>query len=179
MDSFNNPSSSTAKVYSLPFRITLSTKLQSLQYRILHRYIPTRRYLCIRNVIEDPFCNHCGKVETIQHFLFHYFEVKQFWDELELVIKRRTKLTDIHFTLRNVIFGLLRGKEIVDVIILLGKQFIVSQRYMDRPITVDAFRYVVENHCKMEKAIAMKNQRFDWFNKRWHYFLSTIGAFII
>ena len=36
------------KVYSLAFNITSSTKLQSLQYRILHRYWPTRRYLCIK-----------------------------------------------------------------------------------------------------------------------------------
>ena len=168
-----------AKIYSLPFSITLSTKLQSLQYRILHRYIPTRRYLCIRNVIEDPFCDHCGQVETLQHLLFNCFEVKQFWDKLATIIKRRTKLTEIRFTVRNVIFGLLGDKEIVNIIVLLGKQFVVSQRHMDRSITVDAFRHVVEKHCKIEKAIAIKNKRFDWFNNRWRYFLSSTGNFIM
>lgn len=55
------------QVYSLPFKVTESTKLQSLQFRILHRYFPTRRFLCIRKVIDDPFCENCGEIETITH----------------------------------------------------------------------------------------------------------------
>ena len=168
-----------AKIYSLPFSITLSTKLQRLQYRILHRYFPTRKYLCVRNVIEDPFCDHCGEVETLQHFLFNCCEVKQFWDELSLIIKRHTKLTETHYTVRNVLFGLIGGKEIINIIGLLGKQFVVSKRYMDGPITIDDFRRVVEKYYKMEKAVAIKKQRLDWLNNRWHYFLSTTGDFIM
>ena len=34
---------SWGKVFALPFSLTTSTKLQSLQYRIIHRYLPTRR----------------------------------------------------------------------------------------------------------------------------------------
>ena len=37
--------SSWKKVFRIPYICTKSTKLQTLQYRILHRYIPTRRYL--------------------------------------------------------------------------------------------------------------------------------------
>ena len=32
------------KVYERPFKVTTSTKLQSLQYKITHRFFPTRRF---------------------------------------------------------------------------------------------------------------------------------------
>ena len=39
-----------SQIYQLAFAVTASTKLQSLQYRILRWYFPTRRCLCIRKV---------------------------------------------------------------------------------------------------------------------------------
>ena len=44
-----------SQVFALPFRVTTSTRLQSLQYRITHRYFPTRRFLFTRAIIDDPF----------------------------------------------------------------------------------------------------------------------------
>ena len=52
-------------------------------------------------------------------------------------VKRRTNLAEVHFTVRIVISGLLRDKN-VNAIVLLDKQFVFSQMYMDRSSTVDA-----------------------------------------
>lgn len=56
---------------SLPFKITASTKLQSLRYRITHRFFPTRRSLNTRHVIDKPFCGECDEVDSLEHFLLH------------------------------------------------------------------------------------------------------------
>ena len=50
-------------IYLMPFRVTTATKLQSLQFKIIHRFFPTRKYLCIRQVIDDPFCSNCGDID--------------------------------------------------------------------------------------------------------------------
>ena len=68
------------RVYLLPFRITTSTRLQSLHFKIIHRFFPTRKYLCTRNVIEDPFCNNCGEIE---HCFFECADIADFWVNLE------------------------------------------------------------------------------------------------
>ena len=59
-------------VYRLPvpFEVTTSTRLQTLQYRIVQRYFPTRRYLYSRRVIDDPFCDDCGLVDSLYHYFF-------------------------------------------------------------------------------------------------------------
>ena len=38
------------KIYSIPYTCTTSTRLQSLHFRIVHRYVPTLKFLHIRNV---------------------------------------------------------------------------------------------------------------------------------
>ena len=45
-------------VYKRAFKTTASTKLQSLQYRVIHRYFPMRRFLHTRQVVSDPFCDN-------------------------------------------------------------------------------------------------------------------------
>ena len=54
------------KVYEMAFQVTGSTRLQS----IVHRYFPSREFLYTRRVIEDPLCDNCGEVESLQHYFF-------------------------------------------------------------------------------------------------------------
>ena len=65
------------RIYEIPYKCTSSTKLQSLQYRILHRYIPTRKLLCSRNVVGSKLCNRCFEVDNLQHFFFLCEDVKE------------------------------------------------------------------------------------------------------
>lgn len=165
------------KVFALSFSLTISTKLQSLQYRILNRYLPTRRYLCIRKVVEDPFCNLCGEVETIEHSLFSCTEIKSFW--LELTTAMNLRLTQsasrLSFSHIEILFGIINGPSIVNFLILLAKQFIIIQRYRDGTFTVDAFRRYLVKFFAMEKTIARKNDKFSQLRRRWQPFITESG----
>ena len=55
-----NFGSGWGEIYKQAFQITASTKLQSLQYRIMQRFFPTKRFLCIRKVVDNRFCDNCG-----------------------------------------------------------------------------------------------------------------------
>ena len=81
-----------SKIYQLPFKITNFTRLQNLQYRITHRFFTTRRFLCIRNVISDPFCNECGEIETTEHFFAECHSVSDFWNRLMGRLNNRLNL---------------------------------------------------------------------------------------
>ena len=162
------------KVFKLPFSVTISTKLQSLQYRILNRYLPTRRYLCIRKVVEDPFCNLCGEEETIQHSLFSCTEIKCFWRELTTAMNLRLTQSAcrLSFSHIEILFGIINGPSIVNFLILLAKQFIIIQRYRDGAFTVDNFRRFLVKFFAMEKTIARKNDKFSQLRKRWQPFIT-------
>ena len=59
-----------ANVYRMSFEITSSTILQTLRYRIVHRYFPTRRYFYSRKVVDGPVCDDYDQVDSLYHHFF-------------------------------------------------------------------------------------------------------------
>ena len=66
---FDIDPSDWVNIYRLPYSTTRETKLQSLQYRIIHRIIPCRKWLFIQHVVDSSICNICGEPDDILHFL--------------------------------------------------------------------------------------------------------------
>ena len=97
------------RIYRLPFEVTTSNRLQSLQYRILHRYFPTRRFLYSRTVIDDPFCDDCGLVDSLYHYFFECHEVRSFCNELIHKINAKLSRGQVTLTRPGVIFGFFRN----------------------------------------------------------------------
>ena len=157
------------KVYDMPFRVTASTKLQSLQYRITHRYFPTRRFLFTRRIIDDPFCDNCGEVETMQHLFFKCSAVRPFWNDLiEAINVRRT--TEISPTENEIMFGGSGYPAVLNLIIIVAKQFIANNRYRDSASSLQAFRPMLQKVFEMEKVTARKNGKCDLFRTKWSPF---------
>lgn len=160
------------KVYLLPFKMTTSTKLQSLQYRIVHRYFPTRRFLCIRGVVDDPFCNECGELDIIQHYFAECY-VRIFWGALfERVNGKVNQRNRFHAATKNIIFGAPGKSLVVNFIILIAKQFIVNRRFKDERICWADFVDVLRRHFSMEKIVAAKKKVIDKFINKWSPFVT-------
>ena len=158
-----------SKVYALPFQASASTRLQSLQYRITHRYFPTRRFLFIRGVTEDPFCDNCGEVETLSHLFCTCPAVQPFWDALLEIINSRVE--NGIFTERDILFGGIKSNAVVNMILLVAKQFLIHCRQRDYAPNLRAFRPTLLRAFDTEKASAVKNGKLDHFRERWAPFL--------
>ena len=70
-------------IFSQPYVAARETKLQSLQYRIIHRIFPCKKWLYIHKVAESPTCNLCNTIEDIVHCLVDCIRVKEFWIDLQ------------------------------------------------------------------------------------------------
>ena len=156
-------------VYERAFNVTASSKLQSLQFRIIHRYFPTRKFLFTRNVIEDPFCDNCGQVDTLEHYFFACEEVKELWLKIAAVVNARG--ISLRITLKDVLFGSAEIPDVVNLIILVAKQFIVNQNYRDGSKELPGFCAALSKMFNMEKCIAMKHSNKEKFRKRWAPFI--------
>ena len=144
-------------IYSVPFTVTSSTRLQSLQYRLLQRYFPTRRFLCIRKVIEGPFCNECGEIDTLKHYFTLCHEVFNFWKELiEIVNIRLPARHKFEMSTKNILFGDAAAIKIVNFIVLVAKQYIILQRTQDCSISMPGFRPFLHRYFLMEKCNSEK-----------------------
>ena len=128
-------------------------------------------------MVADPFCDLCGAIETIQHSLVECPEIEAFWRDLMTVMKQRlSSLASKHsFTHIDILFGIVDGRSIVNFLILIAKQFIVSQRYRDGRITVGVFRAFVAKFFAMEKEIARKNDKLTQFRRKWCHFVTVSG----
>ena len=76
------------KIYLLPFKTTLDSKLREFQYKILNRILCTNKMLFKFKKVDSPLCDFCEKeLETIEHLFFHCTKVCTFWDDLKVVLK--------------------------------------------------------------------------------------------
>lgn len=57
-------------IYNIPYTCTASTKLQSFQYQVLHRYIPTRKFLHFREIVDSARCIDCDGIDSLVHYFF-------------------------------------------------------------------------------------------------------------
>ena len=164
------------RIYRLPYEVTTSTRLQTLQYRIVHRYFPTRRFLYSRKVIDDPFCDDCGLVDSLYHYFFECHEVHSFWNDL--IVKVNVKLPrqrQIKLTRVGVLFGFPRKLPVVNLLMLVAKQFLASQKYRQGAVTYEIFYPNIVKMFSIEKEIARKNGKTDKFMKKWKPFISADG----
>ena len=75
------------KIYLLPFKTTLDSKLREFQYKILNRILYTNKMLFKFKKVDSPLCDFCEKeLETIEHLFFHCTKVCTFWDDLKVVL---------------------------------------------------------------------------------------------
>ena len=59
------------KIYSLPFKVTLDTKLRAFQYRFLNRIVYTNDKLSAFKIVDYPYCTFCkNEVDLPRAFIF-------------------------------------------------------------------------------------------------------------
>ena len=164
------------KIYLLPFKTTLDTKLREFQYKILNRILYTNKMLFKFKKVVSPLCDFCEKeLETIEHLFFHCTKVSTFWDELKVVLNSLD--IAIRFDIKNVLFGILDADNIsilVNYILLESKYFIyrckLNKGSLCVRLLVDKFRKTFQT----ERFIAKKNNKIHFHNKKWKPLLPLI-----
>ena len=65
-----------------PHQCLRVTKLQSLQFKIMHRIINYNTKLFDMKLKETPMCSYCDETDDIPHFFVHCDNVSDIWKEL-------------------------------------------------------------------------------------------------
>ena len=141
------------KIHQLPYKVCASTKLQSLQFRITHRYIPTRKFLYNRNVIGNMLCRRCFQPDNLQHFFFSCEDVRPLWDEFLHKLKETYSLPNDFLKVDTILFGFLNAPAVVNLFVLLCKQYIVNCKLNETPtgLNVEQCLSSILMHYRAEK----------------------------
>ena len=112
------------KIYSLPFTVTVETKLGEFQYKILNDIVYTNDKLFRFKMIESPLCTFCQEEdESLEHLLFHCTITKNFWlSFLSWISEQNISMETL--TLIHILFGVFNDNEdfaILNHLILIAK----------------------------------------------------------
>lgn len=161
-----------AKMHSHINTITPCTKLRFFQYRLLNRYLVTNVWLNRINPNVSDKCSFCAlHKETVKHLIHDCDKVKKFWSALTRWSKHILEL-EIPGEYRAICLNKSAGpdKKIIDIIVLMAKQFIYAQRCLHKPLNFQAFIAKVVFYKNLEGVIAKRNNNMYQFNVKWYKF---------
>ena len=157
-------------VFNTCFKITPDTTIQWLQFRVLHRILPTSSYLKKIKIKSSDLCFFCDhETESIEHIFFDCEIIYFLWSNLEYIIYDRTNIV-VQFDKRDVIFGKTSNDEnfITNFIILYAKHYIyINLKKMKLPSLTGLLNHL-KFHFECHKTLAMKKKSIDKFNIKWN-----------
>lgn len=161
-----------------PFRFTRETKLQSFQFKLLHRILPCRKYLRTIRITEDDKCPSCGEVDTLSHFFFHCLQVQTFWTMLCNWFSDQADIPLSNVNANEFMLGIPKENpqaRILNFIVLTCKFYIFRQRlYYNSRFELVAFLRELRTKLKVEKYICSLEGKANRFNM-WQSILSALG----
>ena len=66
-------------IFRIPYILIRETKIQSLQFKILHRIFPCKTNLKRWKIYDIEECDECGGIEDLQYYFALCGEVRAFW----------------------------------------------------------------------------------------------------
>ena len=152
-------------IYKALFSSTRDTKIKWLQFRILHRILPTNKWLNRIGKKDSNKCDSCSEPdEDIYHIFWGCKKSKNFWASLQHKLSLPRNIT-----LNDVILGPATGRGVwaaapLRMCILLSKQFIWQQRWSSEGLNMDCFSRYVKKYVSVEKCIVARSggtEKFD------------------
>jgi hypothetical protein len=160
------------KIFIHCFKTTVDTQLRWFQMRLIHRILPTERYLFVCKIVESSLCSFCNaEVESIEHLFCNCTTIRMLWNSLLQEIKRNcVHAENLHFSEQLILFGTCertvtdRG---LDLIILWTKFYIYKTKLQKRNANYNNLLQSVRNRWRIEKYAFIARGRRETFEAIW------------
>ena len=163
-------------IYLMPSVSTMDMKLQECQFKIIHRILPTNKFLYLCNLSDTDQCYFCNsKVETISHLLFECDVVKSFWTDIFDWLYPMLDLLPL-LNLENVIFGVENGEHsnLINQILLIVKRLIFVTKCKSENLSLPLFTGILKSCYSIEQNIynsseldPSRNSKFKYVKYKW------------
>ena len=156
---------------------TKECKLKWFQYRLLHRVLPTNRFLCLRGIKDDSLCHFChGQEESISHLFWSCEIVNKFWVDLQnLLLNGCDHIVNLQFDEELVIFGTrpnMYTDKVFDLILLVAKYYIYSLKWSNSIPNIRTFHGIIKTRYRLEKYA--NSSQIHKFNMLWYPYNNII-----
>ena len=150
------------------FRCTLSAKLQSFQYKILHNIVCTNKMLKQFGISPDDRCTFCNtEVETSYHLFVQCREVNNLWNNLADWLAPYVDLRLYILEEKHVILGM-PNRILENWLLLQTKYYIYRCRVRNENLCLEALKKYLRCEYQTELSIAKKCDRnMQKFGEKW------------
>ena len=153
--------------YKLPWKCTKSTQLQSMQYKINHRFLVTNRLLFHMTFRDDDLCSLCHtERETIQHLFVECPHTRTLWNNIQEWMTRHMRC-NIMLSETDILFGKLDCNNLINHLLLLAKHYVYCARLSDSELNIVAIVNIFKHTFKIERLFAKCNMKNDLFVRKW------------
>lgn len=119
------------EIYLRPFAVVRETRLQSFQYRLVHRLITCNHLLLRYKIRQDEACAYCNGIDTLEHFFFQCPTSRNFW-KLAVQWMRNASGQDLSdLTMKEFLLGVpktYQHAKRTNFLLLTARYFIHRQR---------------------------------------------------
>ena len=159
-------------VFTHPYKCGRKTRIQSFQYKILHRIINCNKKLFDMKILTSPKCSYCPEIDDISHFFCTCDRVNEFWCGL-FAWWNSTEEIRVNYpnfpAPHDIIFGLPVTEDqmiVINFVIIHAKYYIYRQRlFQENYLSVHNFLGELKYNLQIEQKICKDGNTPDKFTK--------------
>lgn len=166
-------------IFSLSFKTSRETKLQSFAFKLIYRLTPCNRYLERIRIKQTDICSFCPQVDSITHFFLQCDRVAAFWNNLDSWCLKFMKVRLQNISSTERLLGVTRklpDARLINWITLKAKFFIQKKKlFHNGEISLIAFLAEVKDSLRTERNACLQEGRL-WKFDRWKKLYAAVGG---
>ena len=161
------------KYYEIPYLYMRQTKIQTMQYKILHNFYACNLKLYKWKIVNSNKCLHCEITDTLEHHFFECVHMQVFWRSFCGWWKNYCVdccPNDI-FTCKQVILGVIERvchKPQLNYLLLLAKWYVFKVKYLQGRCFFLDFLSDVKVNLNIEQNIYKVNNNYHKYLELWY-----------
>ena len=167
------------KVYSLPFRTTLDSKLREFQYKVLNNIVFTNDKLFRFGLSQSPNCTFCNEEpESLEHLLSCCKMSSEFWKEVLSWLKENNIVIE-SFNEIGLFLGFVEESEdflLINHVMLLGKYYIYVRKCLGGLPSLRGFIARLRRVYNIELHIARERNKLAIHFKKWEKLIAAFNT---
>ena len=169
---FSDQRNKLENIWSSLYKVTDDFRLRWLQFRIIHRILPSNHLLQIYGLRNDSTCNRCGRHENIMHIFWSCCRVRRLWRELGQTLRCEIDKSKAILGLSSI-HGHIHGNSI-GLILLVVRQYIWTNRGSEGQLSFGGLKIFVKTYHSIEKYSAIINGKQDKHDKLWQPIINAL-----
>ena len=167
------------KVYSLPSRTTLDSKLREFQYKILNNIAFTNDKLFRFGLSQSPNCTFCNeKPESLEHLLSRCKVSSELWKEVLSWLKEYNIVLE-SFNEIGLFLGIFEESEdffLINHVMLSGKYYIYVRKCLGSLPSLRGFIARIRRVYNSELHIARERDKLATPLKKWEKLVAALNT---